>query len=75
MENLEASFDPEALKIVTEAISGNEFLTIPESSAIALSVCMELVEPKTFQEDWNHTDLKQCLKWREARKDFKDMNK
>ncbi len=66
MKNPEASFDPEAFEMVTEAQSGNELLPIPESSAIALSVCMELIEPRIFQEAWNHTDLKQYMKQREA---------
>ncbi len=62
--------------MVTEAKSGNEFLTIPESSAVPLSVCMEPVEQRTFQEALNHPDLKKFVKWREAiRKEFADMNK
>ncbi len=37
---------------------------------------MVLVELRTFQEAWNHPDLKQYMKWREAiRKEFADMNK
>ncbi len=66
MKNLEASFNHEALKMVAEAKSWNELLPIPESSAIALIVSMELVEPRTFKEAWNHPDLKQRMKWREA---------
>ncbi len=55
---------------------GNEFFPIPESSAIVISVGMELVEPRTFQEAWNHPGLKQCMKWSEAiRKEFSDINK
>ncbi len=57
MKNLEASFNPEALKMVAEAKSGNKLVPIPESSTIALRLCMELVEPKTFQEAWNHPDI------------------
>ncbi len=76
MQNLEASFKPDALKMVAEAKGGNELLPISESSAIALSVCMELAEPRTFQEAWNHPDPERCMKWREAiRKEFADMNK
>ncbi len=57
--------------MVAEAKSGIELLPITESSAISLSVCMELVEPRIFQEAWNHPDLKQCMKWREVfRKEF-----
>ncbi len=37
---------------------------------------MELVEPRPFQEGWDHPEIKQCMKWREAiRKEFSDMNK
>ncbi len=55
MKNLDASFN---LEMVTEAKSGNELLPMPESSTIALSMCMEFVEPWTFLEAWNHPDLK-----------------
>ncbi len=62
--------------MVAGAKSGNELLPTPESSTIALSVCMELGEPRTFQEAWNHPDPEQCMKWREAiRKEFADMKK
>ncbi len=37
MMNLEASFNPKALKMFAEAKIGNELLLIPESSEIALS--------------------------------------
>ncbi len=48
MKNLEASFNPEAVKMLAEANGGNDLLPISESSAIALSVGMELVVPRTF---------------------------
>ncbi len=76
MKNLEASFNPEFLNMVAEAKRGNELLPIPESSASALSVCIEFAKPRTFQEAWNHPDLKHFIKWREAiRKEFSNMNK
>ncbi len=53
MKNLEASFNPE-LKMVAEAKSVNELLLLSESSAMELSVCMVLFEPRTFQEAWIH---------------------
>ncbi len=64
MKNLEVYFNAEASKIVAEAKWGNELLPTPESSAVTLSVSMKLVEPRTFQEAWNHPDLKQCMNWR-----------
>ncbi len=66
MKNLEVSFNCDASKIVPKAKSANKLLPMQESNAIALSVCTELVEPRTFQEGWNHPDLKQCMQWREA---------
>ncbi len=75
MKNLKPSFNPEAVKILAKAKGGNKLLPISESSAIALSVCMELSEPRTFQEAWNHPDPEQCMKLNEAiRKEFADMN-
>ncbi len=62
MKNLDTCFYPEVLKMVAEAKSGNKLVPIPESSTIALRLCMELVEPKTFQEALSHPDLKQYMK-------------
>ncbi len=42
MKNLEASFNPDALKMVAEAKSENELLPLPESSTIAVSVRFEV---------------------------------
>ena len=76
MKQLEASFNPDASRMVEEAKGGNELLPMAESSAIALNAHMELVEPRTFQEAWNHPDPEQYRKWREAiRKELGDMNK
>ncbi len=62
--------------MVAKAKSGNELLPILESSTIELSECMEMIEPRTFQEAWNHPDIKQHMNWGEAiRKEFSDMNK
>ncbi len=61
MNNLEASFNPEASKIVVEAKSGNVSFPMSESSAMTLSVIIELVEPRTFQEAWNHTHAEECM--------------
>ncbi len=42
-----------------------------QNQAQLLSVCMELAEPRPFQEAWNHPDPEQCMKWKEAiRKEF-----
>ena len=69
---MEASFNPDASRMVEEAKGGNELLPMAESSANALNAYMELVEPRTFQEAWNHLNLEQCRKWREAiRKEFR----
>ncbi len=46
MKNLEAYFNPDAFKMVAQAKVGNELLPISESSTVALSVCMELAEPR-----------------------------
>ncbi len=71
-KNLEAS----SFKRVAVSKSENEFLPMSESSTMVLSVVRELVELRTFQEAWNHPDIKQCMKWREAiRMEFADMNK
>ena len=45
MKQLEASFNPEASRMVKEAKGGNELLPMVESSAIALNANIELVEP------------------------------
>ena len=71
MKQLKASFNPYLSTMVEEAKGGNDLLSIAESIAIALNAHMEFVETKTFQEAWNHPDLEQCRKWREAiRKKF-----
>ncbi len=63
------------MKILAEAKGGNYLLPVSEST-IALCVCMELAEPRTFHEAWNHPDPEQCMKRREAiRKEFADTNK
>ncbi len=74
IRNLETSFNPEASRMVVEAKRGNELLPMSESSAITLSVVMELVEPRTVQEAWNHPNPEKCMKRREAiRKEIADI--
>ncbi len=76
MKNLEAFVNTESSRMVAEAKRGNGLLTMSESSVIALSVIMELVEPRTFQLAWNHHNPEKCMKWREAiGKEFADINK
>ncbi len=50
IKNLEAFYHPKASKMVAEAKSGNELLPMSKSSAMALSVVMELVKSRTFQQ-------------------------
>ena len=56
MKQLRASFNPDTSRMVEEAKGGKELLPIAMSSTIALNVHMDLVEPRTFQEAWNHPD-------------------
>ncbi len=53
MNNLEASFNLEALKVVAEAKSENKSLPMTESNTMEFIVVTELVEPNAFQEAWN----------------------
>ncbi len=71
-----AYFNPEVSKVVAETKSGNESLPMSESSTMPLRDVVGLVDPKTFQENWNHPNPEQCMKWgEEIRKKFAGMNK
>ncbi len=57
-------------------MNGNQLLTMSESSAMTLRVCMQLAKPIIFQEAWSHPNLKQYLKCIDTiRMELADMNK
>ena len=48
MKQLEASFNPNASRMVEESEGGNELLPMAEPSLIALNAVMELVKQRIF---------------------------
>jgi hypothetical protein len=54
----------------------NLLIDVAKVAGEVKDIVPQYIEPKTFKEAWNHPDLMQCAKWREAiRKEFCDMIK
>ena len=76
MRKLQGWFNPSATKFVEELPSqqaGRELIL--DQVDFAFTTMDDYVEPKSFEEAWNHPDESQRQKWRDAiHKEFKDMN-
>jgi hypothetical protein len=72
LKQLESSFNPKASKIVKDIELGRDIIL--DQANIALFSGSIQVEPTTFDQAWNHADLKDRDNWRIAiKKEFKDM--
>jgi hypothetical protein len=75
MRRLQSWFNPSAFMIVNDSLNkqaGREL--IMDQADWALSTVDDCLEPRTFDEAWNHPDEDQRVKWHEAiHKEFKDM--
>jgi hypothetical protein len=75
MRLLESSFNPEASTMLQNIEQGRGFLLEQANVALFSGIIID-EEPSSFDEAWNHDDLKARGKWRDAtKKELNDMDK